>query len=162
MGWRVGGGLIRPFGQVVGFSPEATDADLNRIPSPDRFRIGGVNSVRGYIESEITSQGGLLMLLLNAEMRVPVIGPFGFEAYVDGGNVWARPSDLKASNLVPEVTPSQRAPGDMHYVLGVGGRLNLPFGPLRIDFTWNLQPDRGPIGPRWLVAEPQFAIGPSF
>jgi len=162
LGWRVGGGIIRPFGQVVGFSPEATDAQLNRVPSPDRFRIGGVNSVRGYTESEITPQGGLLMLLLNAEMRVPVIGPFGLEAYVDGGNVWARPSELKASNLVPRVTPEPRTPGDMRYVLGVGGRLNLPFGPLRIDFTWNLQPDRGLAGSRWLLAEPQFGIGPSF
>jgi outer membrane protein insertion porin family len=162
MGWRAGGGLIRPFGEVVGFSPEATDAELNRVPSPDRFRIGGVNSVRGYSESQITSQGGLTFLLLNAEMRIPVIGPFGLEAYVDGGNVWARPSEMKASHLVPEITPSQLDPGDMRYVLGLGGRLNLPFGPLRVDFTWNLQPDRGLNGSRWLVAEPQFGIGPSF
>jgi translocation and assembly module TamA len=162
VGWRVGGGIIQPFGQVVQFSPDTTNGDLNRVPSPDRFRLGGVNSVRGYTESEITSQGGLLMVLVNAEIRIPVIGPFGLEVYVDGGNVWGRASELKASNLVPQVSPSQRTPSDMRYVLGVGGRLNLPFGPLRVDFTWNVQPDAGRAGPRWLVAEPQFAIGPAF
>jgi outer membrane protein insertion porin family len=161
-GWRIGGGLIRPFGQAVGFTPGSIDADINRVPSLDRFRIGGVNSVRGYTENEITPDGGLVMLLGNAEVRVPVIGPFGLEAYADGGNVWARPSDLKAENLVPRVTSTPRTPSAMRYVLGVGGRLNLPFGPMRIDFTWNLQPDRGKFGPHWLVAEPQFAIGPAF
>jgi outer membrane protein insertion porin family len=161
-GWRIGGGIIRPFGTVVGFTPGSIDADINRVPSLDRFRIGGVNSVRGYVENEITPDGGLVMLLANAEMRIPVVGPFGLEAYVDGGNVWARPSDVKLENLVPQATPVQRTPSEMRYVLGVGGRLNLPFGPMRIDFTWNLQPDRGKSGARWLVAEPQFAIGPAF
>jgi outer membrane protein insertion porin family len=161
-GWRVGGGIIRPFGTIVGFSPGSIDETINRVPSLDRFRIGGVNSVRGYVENEITPDGGLVMLLANAEVRMTLIGPFGLEAYVDGGNVWARPADVKLGNLVPRVTPVERTPSDMRYVLGVGGRLNLPFGPLRVDFTWNLQPDRGISGARWLVAEPQFAIGPSF
>jgi outer membrane protein assembly factor BamA len=93
---------------------------------------------------------------------VPVIGPFGLEAYIDGGNVWARPGDVKFGNLVPHATPEPRDIGDVRYVLGAGGRLNLPFGPLRVDFTWNLQPDASPSGARWLVAQPQFAIGPSF
>ena len=162
LAWRIGGGLIRPFGQAVGFTPGSIDADINRVPSLDRFRIGGVNSVRGYIENDITPDGGLVMLLGNAEVRVPVIGPFGLEFYVDGGNVWARTADVKLGNLVPKVSPTPRSPSDMRYVLGVGGRLNLPFGPMRVDFTWNVQPDRGRFGPRWLVAEPQFAIGPAF
>ncbi len=122
-----------------------------------------MNSVRGYVENDITPDGGLVMLLGNAEVRVPVIGPFGLEAYVDGGNVWARPADVRFDNLVPRATGTPRTPSAMRYVLGVGGRLNLPFGPMRVDFTWNLQPDRDKNGaPRWLVAEPQFAIGPAF
>ena len=161
-GWRVGGGIIRPFGAVAGFTPGTIDADVNRVPSLDRFHIGGVNSVRGYVENEITPEGGLVMMLGNAEVRIPLIGPFGIEAYADAGNVWARSSDIKVAHLVPHVTREERTPSDMRYVLGLGGRLNLPFGPLRIDFTWNVQPDRGQAGPRWLVAEPQFAIGPAF
>ena len=161
-GWRVGGGIVRPFGKVVGFTPDSVDADVNRVPSDDRFRLGGVNSIRGYVENEITPVGGLVMLLGNAELRVPVYGPLGLEAFVDGGNVWSRPNYLKASNFVPRATRVPRDQGDLRYVLGVGGRLILPFGPLRVDFTWNLQPDLRSGASRWLVAEPQFAIGPSF
>ena len=128
----------------------------------DRFRIGGVNSVRGYSENAISPVGGLVMVLANAELRVPLIGPFGIEAFVDGGNVWSRPAYLKVGNFVPRVSRDPRDPGDMRYVLGAGGRLNLPFGPLRVDFTWNVQPDRNGGLRRWLVAEPQFAIGPAF
>ena len=162
LGWRLGGGIIRPFGAVVGFTPGTVDAEVNRVPSLDRFRIGGVNSVRGYSENDITPDGGLVMLLGNAEVRMSLIGPFALEAYVDGGNVWARPGDVKLENLLPHATPVPRTPSDMRYVVGAGTRLNLPFGPLRVDFTWNLQPDLGTFGPRWFVAEPQFAIGPSF
>ena len=63
---------------------------------------------------------------------------------------------------LPRVTREPRTPSDARYVLGAGGRLNLPFGPLRFDMSWNVQPDRAVTGHRWLVAEPQFAIGPSF
>jgi len=161
-GWRLGGGIERPFGEVVGFTPGTIDADVKRVPSGDRFRLGGPNTVRGYNENDITPDGGLVMLIGNLELRVPIIGPFGLEAYIDGGNVWARPGDVKFGNLVPHVTSEPRDVGDVRYVLGAGGRLNLPFGPLRVDFTWNLQPDAGPSGRQWLVAQPQFAIGPSF
>ena len=49
--------------------------------------------------------------------------------------------------------------GDVRYVFGFGPRLELPVGPLRLDFTWSLRPSED--GPA-LVAKPQFAIGPSF
>ncbi|HEY6866188.1 MAG TPA: BamA/TamA family outer membrane protein, partial [Candidatus Eisenbacteria bacterium] len=162
LGWRLGGGLIRPFGAVAGFTPGTVDAEVNRVPNLDRFRIGGVNSVRGYSENDITPDGGLVMLLGNAEVRMPLIGPFALEAYVDGGNVWARPGDIKLENLLPKMTPTPRTPSDVRYVFGIGPRLNLPFGPLRVDFTWNVQPDLGTAGSRWFHGEPQFAIGPSF
>ena len=161
-GWRLGAGIIRPFGEPVGFTPDSIDTDVDRVPRDDRFRIGGVNSVRGYSENEISPVGGLVMLLGNVEVRVPVIGPFGLEAYADAGNVWARPAYIKASNLVPHVTDEPRSASDVRYVVGAGGRLNLPFGPLRLDFTWNLQPDHRNGIPHWLVHEMQFAIGPSF
>jgi outer membrane protein assembly factor BamA len=43
-------------------------------------------------------------------------------------------------------------------VVGVGPRLNLPFGPLRVDFSWSLRPEPG----KGRVLGAQFAIGPTF
>ncbi len=166
-GWviatRVRAGLIGPFGARFQFSPadSATDEKVARVPLENRFRLGGVNSLRGFDENSVPRSGGLALLQANAELRIPVAGPFGLEFYLDAGNVWARPSYIKGKHLVPRSGHTRPDPGDVQYVFGGGGRLNLPFGPLRLDFTWSPRPV-DPLTGRWLVHELQFAIGPSF
>jgi outer membrane protein assembly factor BamA len=164
-GWvlatRVRGGAIDPFGSAAPqFSPDANlDPQVARVPLEDRFRIGGVNSLRGYNENEIPLSGGLAVFLGNVELRVPLVGPFGLEFFLDAGNVWARPGYLKLKNFVPEVSHDVMDASDVRYVFGAGARVNLPFGPLRVDFTWSPRPnEKG----EWKVAAPQFAIGPAF
>ncbi|HEY2955699.1 MAG TPA: BamA/TamA family outer membrane protein [Candidatus Eisenbacteria bacterium] len=163
-GWilasRVRAGVIRPFGERATFSPDPTlDSLVQRVPLTDRFRTGGVNSIRGYNESSIPFSGGLAMLEGSLELRIPVFGPFGVEAYVDAGNVWLRPSHVRASQFRPSVSHRSLDPADVRYVVGIGPRVNLPVGPLRIDFTWSLRPSEHE---KAFVAKPQFAIGPSF
>jgi outer membrane protein assembly factor BamA len=54
-------------------------------------------------------------------------------------------------------------PNDVLYVFGLGPRLNLPIGPVRLDFTWGLRPSVNSDGTRsFPVHRLQFAIGPSF
>ena len=159
-GWvlaaRVRGGLIKPFGERKDFIPTVgVDREVARVPSEDVFRLGGVNSVRGYDENEIAASGGLALLLGNLELRVPVAGLFGLEGYVDAGNVWARPEYIRGSDFTPRAGSEKPGPGQMRYAYGVGGRFNLPFGPLRLDYTWGLQG-------RHRAGHAQFAIGPAF
>lgn len=161
-GWvlasRMQVGAMDPFGEEAQFSPEAgLDAHVARVPLEDRFRIGGVNSVRGYEENEIPLSGGLAAMLLNAELRVPLNGLFGVELYVDAGNVWARPAYLKADDFVPRTRSD--SPNDVHLAAGAGLRVTTPVGPLRIDFSWGSHRDKDGRRPR---GRPQFAIGPSF
>jgi outer membrane protein assembly complex protein YaeT len=165
-GWvlasRVRAGTIHPFGRPPRFTP-ATGVDLDqqaaRVPLEDRFRIGGVNSLRGYDENTIPISGGLAVIQGNAELRVPLVGIVGLELYLDAGNVWARPAFIRWRNFVPRATHRRLEAADLRYVFGTGLRINFPFSPLRIDFTWSARPDENG---RWLKAEPQFAIGPSF
>lgn len=163
-GWvlasRVRAGAISPFGEAAQFTPDpALDGQVQRVPLTDRFRTGGVNTIRGYNESSIPSSGGLALIEGSLELRIPVLGPFGLEVYADAGNVWARPSHIKVDQFRPSLSHETLDPGDVRYVFGFGPRLNLPVGPLRLDFTWSLRPaDNRPA----LVANPQFAIGPSF
>ena len=167
-GWvlatRIRAGAIRPTGSAPAFSIEgAVDSTVARVPLNDRFRAGGVNSIRGYDENSIPPSGGLALLQVNAELRIPIAGPFGIEMYVDAGNVWARASYIKARDFTPKVSHDPLGPNDVRYVFGIGPRINLPIGPLRFDITWSLRPSsdaRG--GAHALVAKPQFAIGPSF
>lgn len=167
-GWvlatRAAGGLINPFGPRPTFSPVSTttgaavDSQVARVPLEDRFRTGGVNTIRGYDENAVSVSGGLALMLASAELRIPTpirvpfLGTLGFEAYVDAGNVWARPEYVRGSHFTDVVEDD---PNTVRAVAGVGPRLDLPVGPLRIDVTWRVRPTRS-------HAIIQFAIGPSF
>lgn len=166
-GWilatRAGAGVIDPYGSRPTFTPAGTaagDSEVARVPLEDRFRSGGVNSIRGYDENSIPppGSGGLALVQGSVEIRVPTpvripfLGALGFEAYADAGNVWPRPESVSWRGL------SAKRDGDpnaVRVVAGFGPRLELPIGPLRIDVTWRSRPERShPII--------QFAVGPSF
>ena len=134
--------------------------EVARVPLNDRFRTGGVNSIRGYGESTIPVEGGLTLLQANAELRIPLLGPFGVEVFVDAGNVWARPSYVKGRDFSPRWNDTPLSPNEVRYVFGIGPRINLPIGPLRLDVAWSLRPSPGETHPHQPKA--QFAIGPSF
>jgi outer membrane protein insertion porin family len=159
-GWllatRARGGLVKPFGVRKDFIPSAgVDLEVSRVPTEDLFRLGGVNSVRGYAENEIAPTGGLALLNANVELRMPLIGLFGLELYVDGGNVWSRPEFITAGDFTPRLGRAALDAGDVRYVYGVGGRFNLAFAPVRLDVSWGSQ-----AGHR--SGSLQFAVGPTF
>jgi len=152
-------GVIDPFGRPQNLNP-ALDAKVAQVPLEDRFRIGGVNTLRGYNENALPASGGLALLQMNVELRVPLIGPFGTEWFVDAGNVWERPSYIHAKDFAIRFTSEPYERGSVRWIAGAGLRLNLPIGPLRFDVSWATQPD--PIGGRGRGPRTQFAIGPSF
>jgi outer membrane protein assembly factor BamA len=163
---RAVAGVMKPFGPIPeDFSPDlGTDPEVARVPRESRFFIGGVNSLRGYGENTVPRDGGFAMALANIEVRVPVAGPFGIEVFLDCGNVWDRPEYIRARNLVLPWQATRVRTGDLRYSYGVGGRLVLPFGPLRIDLARGDRPDF-PFATRHgrnLPFTYQFAIGPSF
>lgn len=163
---RVRAGVIKPTGNPPAFSPEQqVDEDVARVPLSDRFRTGGVNSIRGYGESKIPEEGGLALIQANVELRIPLLGPFGVEVFVDAGNAWARPSYIKRKDFTPRWSRTTLSPNDVRYVFGFGPRVNLPIGPLRLDVAWKLRPAPGEAPEVGLWRHPakvQFAIGPSF
>jgi outer membrane protein insertion porin family len=160
---QVRAGMMAPFGPDVRYSPEDSlvDAQVARVPLERRFRLGGVNSVRGFTETALVPNGGLAMVQANAELRIPIVGPVGLELYIDGGNVWPGASFIKIGDFAPYAGSKPVEPSDMRYVFGFGPRVVLPFGPLRLDFTWSPRPI-DPQTKEWFVHELQFAIGPSF
>src|SRR5262249_16808949 len=122
--------------QRVGEGAELTavvglDSVVAQVPLEDRFRIGGVNTIRGYSENSIPSTGGLAVIHANIEFRIPVIGPFGVEVYADAGNVWERPERIRIGQFRPEISHEALGKEHLRYVIGIGPRPNLPLGPLR-------------------------------
>ena len=128
------------------------------IPPPERFLLGGRNTVRGYeadrlgipfgapgatLAADGRPIGGNALLTFNEELRVALPRSFGLVFFLDHGNVWA---DMPSVSL-----------SEIKSTVGLGIRYHTPVGPLRLD--WGYKLDREPNEP---AAELHFAIGHIF
>ena len=133
-------------GLADGFAREAPDENGNLVviedlPASERFFAGGDTTIRGFAldtvgaDNTISEQGfprgGNAVLIMNAELRVPVWGDLGAALFVDGGNVFARVTQFDIGNLRGS--------------LGFGVRYRSPIGPVRVDlgFKMDRREDRG-------------------
>jgi outer membrane protein insertion porin family len=110
------------------------------IPVYQKFRIGGINTVRGFESYSISpkdpktleSIGGEQMLIFNFEYRFPALKEQGIVGVVffDAGNVF---TDL----------PSDEAKTVSGLRFGAGGGIRWfsPVGPIRFEYGFNLDPD---------------------
>jgi outer membrane translocation and assembly module TamA len=87
------------------------------------------------------------MLVLNGELRFPVLAGLSAVAFVDAGNVFARVSEFEPTAIRP--------------ALGFGLRYKSPIGPIRVDLGFN--PDRRIFGgAREPLTSIYFGIGQAF
>jgi outer membrane protein insertion porin family len=119
------------------------------LPLIERFFLGGRNTVRGYTHdtlgpkgAEDNPTGGNAFVLFNTEFRISLGRGFGLVAFVDSGNVWK-----KISNVSTE----------LRYTTGLGLRYNTPIGPVRIDYGYKLNRERGES-----AGEIHFSLGHAF
>jgi outer membrane protein assembly complex protein YaeT len=105
------------------------------ISVPERFFAGGSNSFRGqsfdYLgpKDPVTfmPDGGRALLLLNTEMRFPILPSFkelSGGVFFDLGNVFSYIRDIRIQ--------------DLEAALGLGLRYKTPFGPVRFEIAWNV------------------------
>jgi outer membrane protein assembly factor BamA len=121
------------------------DADGNPVteqvrdlPASERYFAGGDTTVRGFaldrlgrpdtFDSDGFPTGGNGLVILNAELRVPVWRDLGAVAFVDAGNVFAVVDDLDLTRVRGSA--------------GVGIRYRSPIGPLRVDLGFKLNRER--------------------
>ncbi|MGE3510817.1 MAG: outer membrane protein assembly factor, partial [Vicinamibacterales bacterium] len=115
--------VIGPDGQII-------TETVRDLPASERFFAGGDTTVRGFALDQLGTVdtigeggfpiGGNGLLLLNAELRLPVRGGFGLVGFVDAGNVFARTTALDL--------------GELRSAVGFGIRYKSPVGPIRVDF----------------------------
>lgn len=105
------------------------------LPIFERFYLGGPNSVRSFKFRDVSprDEGGLRIggsseILGNAEYIIPL--PFGIRlaGFFDIGNVYGFGTDFD--------------PSDLKKAAGGGVRWQSPFGPIRVDYGFNI--DRKP------------------
>lgn len=162
--YRIRGGYLHPAGETIaGVSPPEY---LLQIPHEERFRAGGGTTVRGHVRESLGPHsadgqplGGLILILLNAELRLRLGGPLEAAFFIDGGNVWAHYRELKWDRLTGAWTRGDYRVQDVAYAAGFGLRFRTPVGPLRLDLGWKLNEARRPGSSG---SELHFSLGQAF
>jgi outer membrane protein assembly factor BamA len=102
----------------------------------NRFRAGGPTTVRGFeqnmlgpVTEEGDALGGQAVAVLNQELRFPLWKRLHGGVFWDAGNVWLLSGSF--------------ALGDLRQSVGAGLRLMFPFGPVRLEYAWVVNPRPG-------------------
>ena len=90
------------------------DTDL---PSFAAYKVGGMNTVRGYDSNEFS---GDKALVLNAEYRFPLAENFQAVIFADWGQAWGIGESIDLT--------------DLKFGKGIGVRFDTPIGPIRLDY----------------------------
>ena len=140
--WKLPGDSELRLGLRAGIMHPLGDTDT--VPVDFRFFNGGSQSVRSFPERELGPQdrrhhptGGQFYTIFNAEWVVPLKDAFSLAVFGDAGNLLEEASDAGL--------------GDMHYAAGLGLRYDLPIGPLRVDYGFNLNRQRGEPSGSWHI-----------
>ncbi len=144
-------GVIQPFDVAPG-----TNA-VDEIPLPERFFGGGGTSMRGFGDNQAGPRdigtvtetgaptttatgfpiGGNALFFNTFELRFPLLGPnISGVFFHDMGNIYTSLGDVSLAYKQP-------GPGNFNYAVqapGFGIRYKTPLGPLRVDFSYALNP----------------------
>jgi outer membrane translocation and assembly module TamA len=92
--------------------------------------------------------GGHALVIVNAELRIPVRGGLGAVAFVDAGNVFLLVDDMDLSEL--------------RGAFGFGIRYRSPVGPIRVDLGLKMDRRLLPNGDRERPAALHISLGQAF
>ncbi|MGI8431500.1 MAG: outer membrane protein assembly factor BamA [Chthoniobacterales bacterium] len=122
----------------------------SNVPIFDRLFLGGSNDLRGFNFRDVSPRdpngeplGGKSLARFTIEDTFPIIPKVRFALFYDTGFVNASAFDFGTQNLVGDV--------------GLGLRLDLPVGPLRLDYGFPIQGAKGNTGGKF-----NFSVGYQF
>ena len=107
---------------------------VNDVPLFDRYFLGGANTLRGFGYRDVGPRdlygepiGGNTYIHCTAEYTIPIVERIRFAVFFDIGQVERDAYSVDFSNLKSDA--------------GVWLRLNLPIGPLRLDYGYPIMSD---------------------
>lgn len=147
-----------------------TNPGCTAVPLPERLYAGGATSHRGFSINSAGPRdlqtgypvGGTAAFVNSFELRMPppvlplVGSSVNFVLFHDMGNVFQNASDLFPS-FGRFHQPNQATCRDVSnkvgtcnfnyfsHAVGLGARYNTPVGPIRVDFSYNLNPPIYPV-----------------
>lgn len=136
LGARVG--VIEAFGST------------DRVPLFQRWFLGGLDTLRGFRYRDVGPKdrfgepiGGNTYWFGTAEYSLPVIERVRFAVFFDAGMVYPRAYSFEPQDTYFELNrpPNRFTTGAFNANWGVGLRLLLPIGPLRLDYGIPIKSD---------------------
>lgn len=147
-----------------------TNPSCNAVPLPERMYAGGAASHRGFSFNGAGPRdlqtgypvGGSAVIVNSTELRMPsptlpyVGSNVNFVLFHDMGNVFQNASDMFPSFLnfrQPNRSTCRNVSGIIgtcsfnyySHAVGLGVRYRTPIGPIRLDFSYNLNPPIYPV-----------------
>jgi outer membrane protein assembly factor BamA len=147
-----------------------TNPTCNAVPLPERLYAGGATSHRGFGINGAGPRdlqtgypvGGSAAFVNTFELRMPpptlpyVGDSVSFVLFHDMGNVFQNPEDMFPSFLnfrQPNRETCRNVSGTIghcsfnyfSHAVGIGARYRTPVGPIRVDFSYNLNPPIYPV-----------------
>jgi outer membrane protein assembly factor BamA len=147
-----------------------TNPSCSAVPLPERLYAGGANSIRGFPINGAGPRdlqtgfpvGGTAAFVNTFELRLPpptlpmVGSSVNFVLFHDMGNVFQLASQMFPSFLrfhQPDKQTCANVSGSIgtcnfnyfSHDVGVGARYKTPVGPIRLDFSYNLNPPVYPV-----------------
>ena len=112
----------------------------DKLPSFERYFLGGPSSLRGYTIRDVGPRdiagdpiGGNQSLLINAELQYPFTKGFRGFVFYDRGNVYGGGPDIRTTTTTWDLL-------EMRDSIGAGVRFLSPFGP--VGFAYGLKLDQ--------------------
>ena len=146
------------FGAILPFHIPPFISHFNAVPLPERFFGGGSTSMRGFGDNQAGPRdigtltempgtpvstptgfpiGGNALLFNTLELRFPLFGPnIRGVLFHDSGNIYTTFSNMSFAYR-------QKNDQDFNYAVqavGFGIRYKTPLGPVRVDFSYALNP----------------------
>ncbi len=139
--FSVRGGAIWNYQACDVVPPDAALCSPNLIvPVPERLFAGGSSTHRAFARDNLgiprqtlnedgVGEGGTVMIVANAEWRIPVASSFEVALFFDVGNVWADPKNVDL--------------GLLRSGAGLGLHYQTPVGPIRLEYGLKLDRKAG-------------------
>ena len=118
------------------------------VPIFDRVYLGGASNLRGFKFRDVgpkddqgNALGGNTLTRWTIEYTIPIIERVRFAVFYDGGFVNPGSWSFSPQKVPVPGNTQGKFSGGLNQDIGVGVRLDLPIGPLRLDYGFPIQED---------------------
>ena len=120
----------------------------NTPPIFDQLYLGGANDMRGFIFRGVGPKdfygnpvGGSTSVYGTAELTFPIIPRLRGAIFTDWGYVNANSWDINPQAVTTTANGQSYTSGGLNGDVGIGARIELPIGPIRVDWGYPVMTD---------------------